>query len=153
MKTVSITEFREKYEIDRTQKRGLKAVEKLPIKTSKHKYGANKTVLDGIVFDSAKESKRYTQLLTLEKHGVITNLVSNAVLKKENLTRGKNEKQPILSYKLTKRNGNICEYQPDFEYIENGQKTVEDVKGYKTSVYLAKKKLMLKNHGIEIKET
>ena len=47
-----------------------------------------------------------------------------------------------------------CSYYADFVYIdtETGQKVVEDTKGVKTEAYLIKRKLMLKEYGIRIKE-
>ena len=51
-----------------------------------------------------------------------------------------------------------CSYKADFVYWENVKddlwvKVVEDVKGCKTEVYRIKKKLMLKEHGVIIRET
>ena len=39
------------------------------------KYKAQKTEVDGILFDSKKEAKRYAELKFLEKAGEISNLV------------------------------------------------------------------------------
>lgn len=45
-------------------------------------------------------------------------------------------------------------YIADFVYKdENGETVVEDTKGYRTKEYIIKRKLMLKVHGIRIKET
>ena len=38
------------------------------------KYGAKKATVDGIVFDSRKEARRYSELKILEKAGEIENL-------------------------------------------------------------------------------
>lgn len=40
----------------------------------KNKYKAKKAVVDGIVFDSRKEAKRYTELKKLEEKGIIRDL-------------------------------------------------------------------------------
>ena len=40
----------------------------------KNKYKAKKAVVDGIVFDSRKEAKRYTELKKLEEMGSIRDL-------------------------------------------------------------------------------
>lgn len=45
-----------------------------PTKPKKSKYGAVKTEIDGIVFDSKHEAKRYQELWLLEQAGEITNL-------------------------------------------------------------------------------
>ena len=37
----------------------------------KNKYKAKKAVVDGIVFDSRKEAKRYTELKKLEEMGAL----------------------------------------------------------------------------------
>ena len=37
-------------------------------------------------------------------------------------------------------------YIADFQYIENGAVVVEDVKGFKTPVYILKKKMFLKRY-------
>lgn len=40
----------------------------------KSKYGAVKTTIDDITFDSLKEAQRYKELKVLERAGMITNL-------------------------------------------------------------------------------
>jgi len=46
-----------------------------------------------------------------------------------------------------------CDYVADFVYMnKDGQKVVEDTKGYKTKDYIIKRKLMLMFHGIRIRE-
>ena len=51
--------------------------------------------------------------------------------------------------------GLACKYVADFVYtdVETGETVVEDTKGFRTDVYKIKRKLMLKVHGIKIKET
>jgi hypothetical protein len=47
-----------------------------------------------------------------------------------------------------------CKYVADFEYVDDkGKRIIEDVKGYKTREYKQKRRLMRKQHGIEILET
>ena len=48
-----------------------------------------------------------------------------------------------------------CTYRADFVYFDERTKqlVVEDTKGCKTEVYKIKRKLMLHEHGIKIKET
>lgn len=43
-------------------------------------------------------------------------------------------------------------YIADFTYERGGQFVVEDAKGRKTDVYKIKKKLLYKEHGLEIQE-
>lgn len=98
------------------------------------KYKNRKTVVNGITFDSAKEARRYSELVLLEKAGVINTL----------------KLQP--SFKIVVNGVKICTYRADFSYTEDGRFVVEDVKGFITQVYSMKRKLMLATHGIEIKE-
>lgn len=43
------------------------------------------------------------------------------------------------------------EYVADFEYVENGITVVVDVKGFKTAVYMIKRKLFLYRYGDKVK--
>lgn len=49
---------------------------------------------------------------------------------------------------------NPVSYIADFVYVDNetGKTVVEDTKGFRTKDYIIKRKLMLKEHGITIKE-
>ena len=100
------------------------------------KYKNVKTVLDGITFDSKKEATRYAELKLLAKSGLIQNL-----------------RLQVPFELIPKQQGErAVKYIADFVYTENGETVVEDVKGIKTDVYKIKKKLMLKVHGLRIKE-
>lgn len=105
------------------------------------KYGAVKTTVDGIVFDSAKEARRYSELKLLEKAGEIHGL----------------RLQP--RYELLVKDVMLGEYRADFVYCrfidrkrENGETIVEDVKGFKTPLYRWKKRHVEAQYGIEIRE-
>ena len=111
------------------------------------KYGNKKTVYNGIIFDSKREQKRYSELLLLQRAGAITNLELQKVFELipaqyEKLENGKKGK--CLERAVT--------YKADFYYIENGVPVAEDTKGFKTKDYIIKRKLMLYVHGIRIKE-
>lgn len=101
------------------------------------KYHAKKTIVDGIKFDSKKEANRYCQLKILEKMGLIKGL----------------ELQVPFQLIPKSVHGRAIKYIADFVYYENGERVVEDAKGFKTDVYKLKKRLMSEVHGIEIKET
>lgn len=108
---------------------------------SYNKYN-NKTTktFDGNVHDSRKEAIRWSELLILERAGVISEL-----------------KRQVRYELIPKQEGERAVfYVADFEYIENGNKVVEDVKGYKEGlayrVFTIKRKLMLYVHGIKVKE-
>ena len=95
----------------------------------KNKYGNKKIIVDGIQFDSIKESARYRELKLLERAGEIQEL----------------ELQPrFLLLEGFKKNGKTyrkIDYIADFKYIEKGQVIVEDVKGKETDVFKLKHKL------------
>lgn len=109
-----------------------------PTKPKKNKYGAVKTEVDGIMFDSKREAKRYQELRLLEQAGEITNLRLQVPF----------ELIPKSKYGMPIR------YIADFTYNNgNGQLIVEDAKGVKTPVYLLKRRIMAEIYNIEIKET
>ena len=106
------------------------------------KYHAEKIVIDGIKYDSRKEASRHGELMLMERAGLISDL------------------QHQVDFELIpnqKRNGKVVErslkYRADFVYTENGETVVEDVKGMKTREYIIKRKLMLWEFGIQIRET
>ena len=96
------------------------------------KYHNKKTTIDNITFDSKKEADRYCVLKLLQKSGKIKDLIV----------------QPrfILQCAFTDNTGTKhrpIEYRGDFSYKEKGKEVVEDTKGFKTDMYLLKKKLFL----------
>lgn len=107
---------------------------KVPPK-KENKYGNRKTLIDGIAFDSKKESNRYLELKMLQAHGDISNL------------------QIQQGFELKVNDQLICKYIADFVFVDHTKKlVVEDVKGFKTPVYNLKKKLMKAIYGIIISE-
>lgn len=108
---------------------------------AKPKYLNKKTVVDGITFDSKKEAKRYGELKILEKAGQIDTLTLQpkfTLIPSQRRADGK-EERPVV-------------YIGDFMYRENGKFVVEDTKGFRTADYIIKRKLMLKEHGITVRE-
>lgn len=97
----------------------------------KHKFGAIRTEIDGIKFDSKKEAKRYQELLYLQKTGEVLFFLRQT------------------PFHLP---GNV-KYLCDFVvFWKNGDITFEDVKGIKTPMYSLKKKQVEALYPIEIKE-
>lgn len=98
---------------------------------TKPKYNNKKITVDGIIFDSKAEARRYRELLLLIKSGQITEL----------------ELQPeYLLQKPFKHNGKsyrAIKYTPDFRYIKDGKIIVEEVKGFADTAYKIRKKLFL----------
>lgn len=105
------------------------------------KYGSRKITRDGITFDSQKEYRRFCELCLLERAGKVTDLQRQVKFELIPSQR--------ISGKVVER---ACTYVADFVYQENGEKVVEDTKGFKTKDYIIKRKLMLWVHGIRIKE-
>lgn len=123
------------------------------------KYGAKKVTIDGITFDSKKESKRYQELMILQKSGSISNLqmqVKYILIPAqyeqcdEVYTKGRKKGQ-MKRGKLIERE---CLYIADFVYFDRELQeiVVEDTKGMRTKDYIIKRKLMLERHGIRIRE-
>lgn len=122
------------------------------------KYGAKKTECDGYVFDSKRESERYSELKIREAAGEIFGLELQPRF--ECVVNGKKictyiadfrykEYNPPENIKYIQDDGSVEEKVVDF----TGFKTiVEDVKGMKTPAYKLKKKLVEALHNIEIKE-
>lgn len=106
------------------------------------KYNSKKTVVGGQKFDSKKEARRYQELLLLEKAGEIKNL--SRQVKFVLIPSQRDE-----SGKLIERE---CSYKADFTYEEGIKTVVEDVKGYRTKEYIIKRKLLLYQYGIRIRE-
>lgn len=115
-------------------------------KKKKSKYGNQRTIIEGIPFDSKKEAARYCDLLLLQKAGKIRSL------------------QLQVEFVLQS-----CYYFADFVYQEKVEvflthsgpmsiewKTVvEDVKSpatRKDKMYRLKKKMMMDLHHIQIQE-
>ena len=108
----------------------------------RNKYGSYKVVNELGKFDSKREYQRYLQLLHLQEEGFISDL--------------KRQVPFILLPKQTdanKKSLRELKYIADFTYKEGSREVVEDCKGYRTSEYKIKKKLMLWMHGITIRET
>jgi hypothetical protein len=105
----------------------------------KSKYSSAKTDVDGIRFDSKKEADFYAELKLREKAGEITHLrLQPRYLLQE-------------AFKHEGKQYREMEYVADFEYIENGETVVVDVKGFRTAVYMIKRKLFLYRYGDKVK--
>lgn len=125
--------------------------------SQKSKYGSRKVTVDGVTYDSTKEYRRFKELSLLERAGTIQNLqrqVKYVLIPAQReycddiYTRGRN-KGCFKPGKLIERE---CSYIADFVYIQNGEIVVEDTKGFRTKDYIIKRKLMLWNYGIQVKE-
>ncbi len=96
------------------------------------KYSNCKVIVDSLKFDSKKEARRYQELKILEKANLIRELeLQKRFTLQDKYQNGKGKKIRKIEY--------VC----DFYYfdIKQGKYIVEDVKGYKTTVYKLKKKI------------
>lgn len=108
----------------------------LASKPRKHKYGAKRTVVDGITFDSQREAAYYAELKLRERAGEITSVEM--------------QKPFVLSAFLT---GEVIgTYQADFTYydIAQNRQRVIDVKGFDTSLSRWKRKHVRAQYGIDV---
>ena len=97
-----------------------------PVEKRTNKFGAQKTEVNGITFDSAAEAERYQTLKLLEAAREIKALGL----------------QP--SFALMGANGRaVAAYRADFIYFEGGRRVVEDVKSVATLTPASKLKLKL----------
>ena len=111
-------------------------------KRIKNKFGNKKTVVDGIKFDSKKESEYYLKYKALLDSGVIAKLELQVPFKYEI--------QYLANDKVHKTVGR---YIADFVVTYNsGEIGVIDVKGFRTAEYKRKKKIIKKLYGIDIIE-
>lgn len=122
---------------------------------SANKYRNTKLNIDGEIFDSRKELKRYQELRLMESAGEIKDLKRQVKYiliptQREPDTVGK--RGGIKKGRLLEKE---CAYLADFEYKDkNGNTVVEDVKSEitRTTEYRIKRKLMLYRYGIRIQE-
>ena len=115
-------------------------MKRAPIPPKKpRKYRNTPTMVDGIEFDSAKEAARWRELKLVEKAGDISGLCRQVRFM---LVPSQKGELPLT-------------YVADFVYFLRGKLpdvVIEDVKGMRTRAYLDRRKLMLHQYGIVIKE-
>ena len=92
--------------------------------------------LDGVVFASKKEMKRYAELKLLVRAGEVQDL----------------ELQP--EFRVSINGQHYCTYTPDFAYTQHGERIVEELKStgtVKDAAYRLRKKAAELFYGIKIK--
>ena len=97
---------------------------------------------------SLKERNRAAMLELMQKKGIISGLQKQVVYSLIPAQYGEVDGKR----KCIER---ACTYRADFVYydVEKKELVVEDTKGFRTTEYVIKRKLMLHEHGIKIKET
>lgn len=143
-------------------------VKAIPV-AGKSKYHNQKTVVNGITFDSLKEANRYRQLLVYERTGIIRELrLQQEFTLKEAFVTAEGERVKAIRYRadFTYR-VSMGLYKADWDqyfacedllfYTEllrksgDGVQVIEDVKGVRTDVYKMKYKMMA-DFGFQIRE-
>lgn len=111
--------------------------------SKKSKYHAQKTVLDGIKFDSKKEANRYAELKLMERAGLIKGLQRQVRF------------ELIPSFDVDGKHYRPTSYVADFVYTDtkSGKQVVEDCKGFRTDIYRLKAKMFAHKFGVSILET
>lgn len=106
------------------------------------KFGNVRTTVDGIVFDSKAEARRYQELRLLEKAGEIC--------------AGSLRCQASFPLSVTTSRGTVVRigaYVADFDYVDRHDRVIEDVKGGdSTPLYKWKKKHFEAEYGLKIVE-
>lgn len=124
------------------------------------KYHSKKArTADGILHDSRKEARRWSELLLLERAGAITGLqrqVKYVLVPRQDETFARYGKDGKRLKDGTRTLERECAYIADFVYMRDGETVVEDVKGYKRGgaydLFSVKRKLMLYIHHILVRE-
>ena len=121
------------------------------------KYNNTKVEIDGIKYDSKKESQRNAYLELMQKQGLISDLKRQVVFE---LIPTINEDKVVhlkTKDKIVQRVAQkAVTYKADFTYIKDGQLVVEDVKASASyaaldKTFILKEKMMRYFHGIVIK--
>jgi hypothetical protein len=109
-------------------------------KNPRNKYGAKKTQVGEIKFDSKKEATRWMELQLLERGGEIGEL------------RRQVKVELIGQYRpLFTRTGRKMKLTFDFAYIDDGVQVYEDAKGYPTRDYEVRV-AVARAMGLEVRE-
>ena len=120
---------------------------------SKNKYNSQKVTVGGETFDSSKEYRRFSELKLLQRAGKISNLQRQV-----KFVLIPTQREPdVIGARGGVKPGKViekeCAYIADFVYTnDKGETVVEDTKGFRTTEYIIKRKLMLYVHGIRIQE-
>lgn len=119
---------------------GMKIQPSFARRPSKNKYGAKKTQVGEVKFDSKKEATRWMELQLLERGGEISEL------------RRQVKVELIGQYRpLYTRTGRKMKLTFDFAYIEDGVQVYEDAKGMPTRDYEVRV-AVARAMGLEVRE-
>lgn len=106
--------------------------DKYPGPAKKNKYGANKTIVDGIKFDSKREAEYYCELKLRVLAGEVESFDLQPVF------------ELIPGYTYQGKKIRPIKYRADFKVnYPDGRVDIIDTKGFVTKEYAIKKKLLL----------
>lgn len=99
-----------------------------------NKYGAKMVRIDGVLFDSKAEAKRYNELKLMHAAGLIANLHTHP------------------TFPIDYKDKRICVVELDFRYWDYKKDyfVFEDVKGRDLPLSILKRKLVEAFHGIKV---
>ena len=106
-----------------------------------NKYSAIKTEINGIIFDSKAEARRYSDLVLLQRAGKISGLTLQVPF----------ELAPGLRLLGDKRARPAIRIIVDFSYIEEGKQVFEDTKGFDTPLGRAKRHFLKHIHNVDVR--
>ena len=107
------------------------------------KYGAERVLVDGILFDSKKEATRYQELRLLERAGEIRLVMRQVPFQLSDTVLGPDGKVASRGER----------WVADFViHWADGRLTVEDAKGHRTETFIRKKKRAEALYGIRVEE-
>lgn len=114
---------------------GVRRPTKLKQQQKQNKYKNQKTIIDGITFDSKAEAKYYYQL---KQHGITNFMMQESFVIHD-------------AFSLNGKRYQAVKYKPDFTFY-NGDELVKvvDVKGKRTADFNIKAKMFASRYGIAI---
>jgi Protein of unknown function (DUF1064) len=120
---------------------------RLGLVAPRSKYGAKRTIVDGIWFDSGKEARRYGELKLLENAGKISNLETQPAFPIDVVALWRPRQTRIIRCGF---------FTADFRYVDlaTGEVVIEDTKSLptKTTAYRLRKRLVEAIHGVTVNE-
>jgi hypothetical protein len=96
---------------------------------------AKRKEVNGLWFDSTREARRWQDLELMQRAGRISDL------------------RRQVPFPITVNGKLITVYNADFCYLQDGNEVVEDAKGWRSEIYILKRKLVSAVYGFQIKET
>lgn len=127
---------------------------------ARSKYGAVKTTVDGITFDSKREAAHYRDLLARLSAGDIRRLKCQPRYALCALIVDGADPRDVNAGAASCRRCPVAEYVADFEYEESDRGyggiiwtlVVADVKGARTDIFRLKKRFFEAQYGVKIRE-